>query len=278
MIPAAGLGTRNLPATKAIPKELLAVVDKPMIQLVVEEAVGAGITDVVIVTGPGKDALQAHFTPAPALEAELEAKGKTEQLDAVRAIEKMCDVSFVMQDAPLGLGHAVLCARNATGDDPFAVLLPDELFWGPQLLSALVDRHERFSAPVIAVMDMPRDEISSYGAVDPEDVEPGLVKMKGFVEKPAPEQAPSTLGSIGRYVLTPEVHEALTRVKPGSGGEIQLTDGIAMVAETSGAYAYIYDGPRNDAGRPFGYVKATVEAALRSPEFADDLRLFLRSF
>jgi UTP--glucose-1-phosphate uridylyltransferase len=275
VIPAAGLGTRILPATKAIPKEMLAIVDKPMIQYVVEEAVGAGIRDVVIVTGPGKDVLEAHFAPSPALEAELERKGKTELLAAVRRTSELARITFVVQDEPLGLGHAVLCARDAVGAEPFAVLLPDELFGGPALLAALIDRQQRFDAPVIAVMEMPADEIGNYGVVDPEPVEPDLVRMKDFVEKPEPSRAPSNLGSIGRYVLTPDVFDALEDVAPGAGGEIQLTDGVAAVARAKAGYAYIHRGPRNDAGRPFGYVKATIEAALTNPEIGSDIESFL---
>jgi UTP--glucose-1-phosphate uridylyltransferase len=277
VIPAAGLGTRNLPATKAIPKELLAIVDKPMIQYVVEEAAGAGITDVIIVTGPGKDALRDHFTPSPALEAELERKGKADLLAAVRSITEIANVSFVMQSEPLGLGHAVLCAADAVGGESFAVLLPDELFGGPSLVRALIERHDRFAAPVIAVMEMPADEISSYGVVDPEPVEDDLVRMKDFVEKPPAALAPSNLGSIGRYVLTPEVMEALVSTAPGTGGEIQLTDGVAAVARRTAGYAYIHRGARNDAGRPFGYVKATIDAALEHPEHAAATRAYLDS-
>ena len=276
VIPAAGLGTRNLPATKAIPKELLAIVDKPMIQYVVEEAAGAGITDVVIVTGPGKDALTDHFSPAPALEAELERKGKDDLLAAVRGTTQIANVSFVMQEEPLGLGHAVLCAREVVGREAFAVLLPDELFGGPGLLRALSDRHDRLDASVIAVMEMPRDEISNYGVVDPEQIEDDLVRMKDFVEKPAADEAKSNLGSIGRYVLTPDVFDALETASPGAGGEIQLTDGIAAVARAGAGYAHIHRGERNDAGRPLGYAQATVSYALQHAEIGDAFRDFLR--
>jgi UTP--glucose-1-phosphate uridylyltransferase len=277
VIPAAGLGTRILPATKAIPKELLAIVDKPMIQLVVEEAVGAGITHVVIVTGPDKPALEEHFTPSPRLEDELERKGKTALLDAVRRVNDLATFTFVMQDTPLGLGHAVLCAKDTIGGEPFAVLLPDELFWGPELVGALAERQERFGAPVIAVMEMPTDEIGNYGVVDPEPLEDDLVRMKDFVEKPDPSQAPSNLGSVGRYVLTPDVLDALEESGPGAGGEIQLTDAVAVVAREKAGYAYIHRGPRNDAGRPFGYVRATIEAALRDASIASDVRALLRN-
>jgi UTP--glucose-1-phosphate uridylyltransferase len=275
VIPAAGLGTRILPATKAIPKELLCLVDRPMIQYVVEEAAGAGISDVVIVTSPGKDALAEHFAPAPELERFLEEKGKHDLLAAVRATSELANVSFAVQEEPLGLGHAVWCARDAVGNEPFAVLLPDELFGGPELLSALAERQERLAAPVIAVMEMPRDEISNYGVVDGEHVEDDLVLMRDFVEKPGPDEAPSNLGSVGRYVLTPDVFEALERTPSGSGGEIQLTDAIATVARATGGYAYVYRGRRHDAGRPLGYVKAIIELAVAHPDLGPDVRAFL---
>jgi UTP--glucose-1-phosphate uridylyltransferase len=287
VIPAAGLGTRILPATKAIPKELLCLVDRPMIQYVVEEAVAAGIRDVVIVTSPGKEALAAHFAPAPELERALEAKGKTDLLEAVRDATELADVTFATQDEPLGLGHAVWCAREAVGSDPFAVLLPDELFGGPGLLRALVEHNGRFRAPVIAVMEMPPDEISNYGVVDPEP--PGvrgvpdefaddLVRMKGFVEKPPADRAPSNLGSIGRYVLTPDVFEALGRTTPGAGGEIQLTDAIATVVREKDGYAYIHRGPRHDVGRPLGFLKATVDLAAKDPEIGLEFKAFLAEY
>lgn len=278
VIPAAGLGTRNLPATKAIPKELLAIVDRPMIQYVVEEAAAAGITDVVIVTGPGKDALENHFRPAPVLEAELERKGKTDLLAEVRRTTEIANVSFVVQSEPLGLGHAVLCAREEVGGDAFAVLLPDELFGGPELLTALIERHDELDAPVIAVMEMPPTEISNYGVVDPggsSGPDADLVMMKDFVEKPPADEATSNLGSVGRYVLTSDVLDALVDAQPGSGGEIQLTDGVASVARNKAAYAYVHRGPRNDAGRPLGYAKATVEIALQHPEIGDAFAAFL---
>ncbi len=278
VIPAAGLGTRILPATKAIPKELLCLVDRPMIQYVVEEAAAAGIKDVVLVVSPGKDALAEHFAPSPELEDVLESKGKTDLLEAVRSVSRLANVSVAVQEEPLGLGHAVLCARDAVGDDPFAVLLPDELFGGPELLRKLVDLHERFAAPVIAVMEMPPDEISNYGVVDPEPVDEDVVRMRGFVEKPPADEAPSNLGSIGRYVLTTDVLDALEKTEPGAGGEIQLTDAVAAVARDKEGYAYIHRGPRQDAGRPLGYLKATVELASKHPTLGEDFRSFLTGF
>jgi UTP--glucose-1-phosphate uridylyltransferase len=275
VIPAAGLGTRILPATKAIPKELLCLVDRPMIQWVVEEAVGAGIRDIVIVSSEGKTALEEHFAPAPELERILEQKGKTDLLERVRATVELANVEFVMQDEPLGLGHAVGCARDAVGDEPFVVLLPDELFGRPSLVQALVRAQERFNAVVIAVMEMPPEEISNYGVVDPDPVEDDLVRMKDFVEKPPAAQAPSNLGSVGRYVLTPDVFAALERTERGAGGEIQLTDAIAAVAREREGYAHIHRGLRLDAGRPLGYLKAIVTLALRDGEMGKEFGEFL---
>ena len=275
VIPAAGLGTRILPATKAIPKELLCLVDRPMIQYVVEEAAAAGIRDVVIVTSPGKEALAAHFDTAPELERALEAKGKHDLLAAVRGASELANITFATQDEPLGLGHAVWCARDAVGRDPFAVLLPDELFGGPGLVAALAEQYERFGAPVIAVMEMPQEEISNYGVVDGEAIEEDLYRMKDFVEKPSPEDAPSNLGSVGRYVLTTDVLDALETTTPGAGGEIQLTDAIAAVSRSKEGYAYVHRGERHDAGRPLGYLRAIVDLALRHPELGADFRAFL---
>lgn len=278
VIPAAGLGTRILPATKAIPKELLTLVDRPMIQYVVEEAAAAGVQEVVIVTSPGKDTLEAHFSPAPELEAVLEAKGKDDLLAAVRGVTELAEVTFALQDEPRGLGHAVWCAREAVGDEPFAVLLPDELFGGPGLLRSLVEAHDRLAAPVIAVMEMPATEISNYGVVDPEPVDDSLVRMKDFIEKPPADQAPSNLGSVGRYVLTPEVMDALSRTRPGTGGEIQLTDAVAEVARAGAGYAHIHRGERHDVGRPLGYLQATVDLAARREDIGAQFRSFLEDF
>jgi UTP--glucose-1-phosphate uridylyltransferase len=278
VIPAAGLGTRILPATKAVPKELLAVVDRPMIQWIVEEAAAAGIEEVVIVTSRDKTALRDHFAPAPALEEALASKGKNDLLRAVKAPQELARVSFVEQDEPLGLGHAVWCARDAVGSEPFAVMLPDELFGGPVLLDALIAAHGEFDASVIAVMEMPSEEIGNYGVVDPEPIRDDLVRMKDFIEKPSPDEAPSNLGSIGRYVLTPDVFDELGRTKPGSGGEIQLTDAIAAVARSGAGYAHIHRGLRHDAGRPLGYLKALVALGAQHPELGKDFEEFLTEF
>jgi len=269
VIPAAGFGTRFLPATKAVPKMMLPLIDRPLIQYAVEEAARVDIERIVIVTSRGTDAVEAHFEPAPALEAALEAKGRDDLLHLVRSTSGGADVTFVYQDDQLGLGHAVGCAADVVGDDPFAVLLPDEVMHPEDgLLEALVDACDRYDASVIAVMEMPRSEISSYGVVEPEWVEERLARVLSFVEKPPPEEAPSNLGSIGRYVLTRDVMDAISSTVPGAGGEIQLTDAIASVAASGEAYAYVYRGRRWDVGTPAGHVRATADLAAER----DDLR------
>lgn len=276
VIPAAGFGTRMLPATKSQPKEMLPLVDVPAIQWVVEEAVACGITDVLVVTGRGKATLEDHFDRSVELERVLEAKGDEAMLARVRRIAEMAEVHYVRQAEALGLGHAVGCAAAHVSDEAFAVLLPDEIFPdadGP--LPALLEAHERFGATVIAVRDMPRAEIRFYGAVDPEPVDDGLVRIRDFVEKPEPDEAPSTLGSIGRYVLTPDVLEAIAKTEPGAGGEIQLTDAIRSVARAGEAYAAVFSGRRFDIGNRLGHLTATVELACEHPELGEGMREFL---
>lgn len=278
IIPAAGFGTRLLPATKAQPKEMLPLLDLPMIQYAVEEAAAAGITDVLVVTSRGKGALEDHFDRVAELEGALEESGKDELLARVRAISDLAQVHFVRQPEALGLGHAVACGAAHVSDEPFAVLLPDEIFPDRDLLPALVGAHEQRGASVIAVRDMGRESISRYGSVDPEPVAEGLVRIRGFVEKPSPEEAPSTLGSIGRYVLTPDVFGALEHTGPGAGGEIQLTDAIRTIALDGEAYAHVFEGRRYDIGNVPGHLEATVELAWDHPVFGEPFRAFLRRF
>ncbi len=229
-------------------------------------------------TSREKTALRDHFAPAPDLEEALAAKGKEDLLRATKRPQELANVIFVEQNEPLGLGHAVWCARDAVGAEPFAVMLPDELFGGPMLLDALIAAHGEYDASVIAVMEMPKDEIGNYGVVDPEPIRDDLVRMKDFIEKPSPDDAPSNLGSIGRYVLTPDVFDELERTKPGSGGEIQLTDAIAAVARSGAGYAHIHRGPRHDAGRPLGYLKALVSLGVQHPELGEEFEEFLTQF
>lgn len=281
VFPVAGLGSRFLPATKAQPKEMLPVVDKPLIQYAVEEAVAAGITDLVFITGRNKRAIEDHFDTAYELEAELEAGGKTALLEVVRnAIPKNINCIYIRQSAPLGLGHAVLCARPVIGDEPFAVLLADDLMdvdAGQEPVLAQMTRiYAREGMSMLAVQDVRRSETGQYGIVSCEAYKDGLERVRGIVEKPAPEQAPSTLAVVGRYVLDSKIFDHLEGIGKGAGGEIQLTDGIAALLRSEPVLAYRYNGRRFDCGSKFGYLQATVAMGLKHPElglaFADYLR------
>jgi UTP--glucose-1-phosphate uridylyltransferase len=282
VIPAAGLGTRFLPATKVLPKEMLNIVDRPAIQYAVEEAARAGISDVLLVTSRGKSLMEDHFDLTPELERALEAKGKTDELKAVRAVSEIATIHAVRQKEPLGLGHAVLMARDHIGDEPFVVLLPDEIVpepmgEEPSLLGRMLEAFEDKGAPVVAVREVERAEVSAYGIVAPtEDGRDGVVKIGNFIEKPSVEEAPSNLASVGRYVLTSSVLDALETTQPGAGGEIQVTDGIQAVAENQGAYALIYDGPIYDVGRRLDALKAQVRLALRRNDLSEPLLAWLR--
>jgi UTP--glucose-1-phosphate uridylyltransferase len=281
VIPAAGLGTRFLPATKAMPKEMITVVDKPGIQYAVEEAVRAGIEDVLIVTSRGKEALGDHFDRSPELEAQLEARGKLEELEVVRAITGLASVHFVRQTEALGLGHATLMAREHVGDEPFAMILPDEIVPSPMgdevaLLPRMLDVYEEYGASVIAVKEVPHEEVSAYGVIKPEFVSDDLAKMLDFVEKPSTDQAPSDLAARGRYVFAPGIFDAIEKTKPGAGGEIQITDAIKMKADEEGAYAFIYRGPIFDVGKKLDFILATIELALRREDLAGPVKAFLR--
>lgn len=281
VIAAAGLGTRFLPATKALPKEMIPVVDRPGIQYAVEEAVRAGIEDVLIITSRNKSSIEDHFDSAPDLEASLERKGKLEELASVRAISAMAAVHSVRQSEPLGFGHAILMARRHVGEEPFIVMVPDEIVPDPAegeapLLGRMIDAYEEYSASVVAVREVPRAEVASYGIVDAEFVADDVAKILRMVEKPAVEDAPSNLASVGRYVLTPAIFGALERTTAGVGGEIQLTDGIQRLIETEGAYAYVHQGPIYDVGRKLDYLRATVEMALRRDDLAGPFKEYLR--
>ncbi len=279
VFPVAGMGTRFLPATKASPKEMLPIVDKPLIQYAVEEAVAAGITELIFVTGRSKRAIEDHFDKAYEMEAELEARGKTKMLEVLRGIiPPNVTCVYIRQAEALGLGHAVLCARQVVGDDPFAVLLADDLIDGePPVLKQMVDLYDHYHSSVIGVQDVPRQETSQYGIVDAKEWEAGIYKMGGIVEKPRPEKAPSTLGVVGRYILTPRIFKHLEKVQAGAGGEIQLTDGIASLLEQEQVLAYKYRGTRYDCGSKIGYLKATIEFALKHPEVNGDFRDYLSS-
>ena len=283
VLPAAGLGTRFLPATKAQPKEMLTVVDKPQIQYVVEECVASGIEHVIIVTGKGKNSIEDHFDYSPVLERHLEEKGKTDQVEMVRDIGDMVQVSYTRQKEPLGLGHAVLVAKDLVGDEPFAVLLGDVLIPGPNpATKQLIEVYEATGTGAIAVEEVPRDKTHLYGIVDGEPApQPPfgerLLRIRDLVEKPKPENAPSNLAITGRYVLPPAIFDCLERTKPGAGGEIQLTDGMRILAKEVGLWALIYDGISYDAGDKLGFLKATVEIALQNKELGEAFRAYLKA-
>jgi UTP--glucose-1-phosphate uridylyltransferase len=277
VIPAAGLGTRFLPATKAQPKEMLPVVDKPAIQYVVEEAVRAGIDDILIITGRGKRSLEDHFDRSIELEVSLEASGKHEQLSEVRGLADLADIHYVRQGEALGLGHAVSVARKHVGDSPFIVMLGDDIMdERSTVLGDMVRIYEQTGASVVAFKSFPPEEISSYGCADPEptDVD-NLVLLKGIVEKPAPEDAPSDLAVMGRYLFTREIFDALDRTKPGVGGEIQLTDAIAILLREQPVFGFVFDEGRFDIGKKLDYLRATVELALDREDLAPEFRAFL---
>ena len=278
VFPVAGLGTRFLPATKASPKEMLPVVDKPLIQYAVEEAVAAGITDMIFVTGRSKRAIEDHFDKAYELETELSLKAKTEMLEIVQNIlPKHVNCIYIRQAEPLGLGHAVLCAKPVVNDEPFAVLLADDLLDGePPVLRQMADTYDYYRCSVIGVQDVPLAETGSYGIVKAAPVAERLERIEAIVEKPKPEAAPSTLGVVGRYILTPRIFHHLERIGKGSGGEIQLTDGIARLLEEEQVLAYRYAGTRYDCGSKLGYLQATVVFGQRHPEVGEAFSTYLR--
>jgi UTP--glucose-1-phosphate uridylyltransferase len=278
VIPAAGLGTRFLPATKSVPKEMLPVIDRPAIQYVVEEAVGAGITDILIVTGRGKRAVEEHFDRNFELETLLERDGKHDLLKEVQYANDLADVHYVRQKDALGLGHAVSVARHHVGDEPFVVLLPDDLMIDDSvLLRSMVQAWDRHGHAVIALQEVPEEEISSYGSADPAgDVQDGLVELRGIVEKPKREDAPSNLAVSGRYLFPPSIFDALDRIRPGAGGELHPTDAIALLLEREPVYGAICTFGRHDVGKKLDFLRATVELALDredlGPAFAEYLR------
>ncbi len=276
VIPAAGLGTRFLPATKAQPKEMLPLLDKPAIQYVIEEAVRAGITDILIITGRGKRSIEDHFDPSIELEHFLESKGKFDELKQVREITDMASIHYIRQRDPLGLGHAVAVAEEHVGDEPFVVLLGDDIMTeSNNLLAEMLRVHDRYGRSVLAAMEVSRDDVSLYGCIEPEFVEERLARVISIVEKPTPENAPSNLAAIGRYVLTPEIFDALRHLEPGVGGEVQLTDAINALAQEQAVYAHVFEGGRFDIGNKLDYVKATIEIAIDREDLGKDLKRWL---
>ncbi|MEZ5135099.1 MAG: UTP--glucose-1-phosphate uridylyltransferase GalU [Acidimicrobiales bacterium] len=276
VIPAAGLGTRFLPATKAQPKEMMPVVDKPAIQYVVEEAVRAGIDDILIITGRNKRSLEDHFDRNFELEYYLEQRGKHADVDEVQALAELADIHYVRQGEPLGLGHAVQVARKHVGDHPFVVLLGDDIMSERSpVLEGMLSIYEQYGRSVIALMEMPIEEISAYGCVKPERVADQLVRILDIVEKPQPAEAPSNLGVVGRYVFTPEIFDMLERVQPGVGGEIQLTDAIGMLLAAQTVYGFTFVEGRYDTGKKIDYLRATVELAIERDDLGPEFRAFL---
>jgi UTP--glucose-1-phosphate uridylyltransferase len=277
VFPVAGMGTRFLPATKASPKEMLPIVDKPLIQYAVEEAVAAGITDMIFVTGRSKRAIEDHFDKAYELESELAARGKTEMLEFVRSmIPGNINCIYIRQQEALGLGHAVLCAKPVIGDEPFAVILADDLLDGDTpVMKQMSDVYDYYRCSVLGVQDVPRADTRSYGIVDARKVADRLEQVNAIVEKPKPEDAPSTLAVVGRYILTPRIFEHLEKLQPGAGGEIQLTDGIASLLSEEQVLAHRYDGVRYDCGSKLGYLQATMVFGQRHPEVGADFTAYL---
>ena len=279
VFPVAGLGTRFLPATKASPKEMLPIVDKPLIQYAAEEAIAAGATELIFITGRNKRSIPDHFDKSYELEAELEANGKQMMLDTIRGIlPRGVSCIYIRQSQALGLGHAVLCAKPVVGNAPFSVILADDLIDGnPPAIKQMTDLYNSKGCSILGVEDVQPEDTSSYGIVDATPVEPDVLELKGIVEKPKPKDAPSTLAVVGRYILTPKIFECLEKVKPGKGGEIQLTDGIADLMAFEKVLAYRFKGKRYDCGSKLGYMKANIEFAMKHPEIRDEFMQYLKS-
>lgn len=275
IIPAAGLGTRFLPATKAMPKEMLPIVDKPTIQYIVEEAIESGIEDIIIVTGKGKRAIEDHFDHSFELEQNLLDKGKFELLHEVQKSSKLVDIHYIRQKEPKGLGHAIWCARKFIGDEPFAVLLGDDIVKAEKpCLKQMIEQYDRYHASILGVQNVPDKEVSRYGIVDGKYIDERFYTVKNLIEKPRQEESPSNLAILGRYILSPKIFEILSTQKPGAGGEIQLTDAIARLNEFEAVYAYNFEGVRYDVGEKMGFIKTIIEFALDR----DDLRSSLLDY
>jgi UTP--glucose-1-phosphate uridylyltransferase len=281
VFPAAGMGTRFLPATKAIPKEMLCLVDKPLIQYGVEEAVAAGCTEIIIVTGRDKAAMEDHFDRSPELESALEAKGKKALLDVVHSVSRLARIVYTRQAEPLGLGHAVLMAKEIIGDEPFCVLLPDDIVDAKvPCMKQMVEAFYETQSSILASEVVEGPAISAYGVLDcaPVATNPRLLDVKGMVEKPKFKDAPSKNAIIGRYILTPRIFEMIETIKPGAGGELQLTDAIKALLQYEKVYGFHYEGKRHDAGDKLGFLKATVELALKRDDLGPDFRQWLKTF
>lgn len=277
IIPAAGLGTRFLPATKAQPKEMLPIVDKPTLQYIIEEAVNSGIEEILIITGRNKKSIEDHFDRSVELELELESKGKLDLLEEVRKISNMVNIHFIRQKEPKGLGHAIHCAKTFIGNEPFAVLLGDDIVYSEKpCLKQMIEAYDEYKTTILGVQQVPHEDVSKYGVVDGLHIEDRVYKVKDLVEKPAIEEAPSDMAILGRYIINPGIFEILEHTKPGKGGEIQLTDALKELAQKEAMYAYNFEGRRYDVGDKQGFLEATVEYALRRDDLKDDFLAYLK--
>ncbi len=278
VIPAAGLGTRFLPATKAQPKEMLPIVDKPTIQYIIEEAASAGVEDIIIVTGRSKRSIEDHFDRSIELEMELEKAGKADWLEMVKSIPEIANIHFIRQKQPLGLGHAVLTASHFIGEEPFAVLLGDDVVVSKKpVLQQMVEVFNEYKTSILGVQEVAEDAVSRYGIVDCRHVDNDVYKVRDLVEKPKKENAPSNIAILGRYILTPAIFRYLENQTPGAGGEIQLTDSLKRLSKDEAMYAYVFKGHRYDVGSKLGFLQANIEFALRNPETAEDLKIYLQT-
>lgn len=276
VIPAAGLGTRFLPATKAQPKEMLPIVDKPTLQFIIEEAVDSGIEEILIITGRNKTAIENHFDKSVELELELEKKGKIDLLEKVRKISNMVDIHYIRQKDPLGLGHAIYCAKSFIGNEPFAVLLGDDIVYnGIPCLKQMIEVYDEYKTSILGVQEIPKEDVNKYGIVDGKYIEDRVYKVKDLVEKPTVEEAPSNIAILGRYIISPAIFEILEHTKPGKGGEIQLTDALKVLAKREAMYAYNFVGRRYDVGDKQGFLEATVEYALRREDLREEFLRYL---
>jgi len=277
IIPAAGLGTRFLPATKAQPKEMLPIVDKPTLQYIIEEAVNSGIEEILIITGRNKTSIENHFDKSVELELELEKKGKNDLLKEVRKISDMVNIHYIRQKEPKGLGHAIHCAKSFIGSEPFAVLLGDDIVYNEArpCLKQMIDAYDEYKTTILGVQEVAKEDVNKYGIVDGKHIEGRVYKVKGLVEKPSVEDAPSNVAILGRYIINPAIFEILEHTKPGKGGEIQLTDALKTLAQREAMYAYNFEGRRYDVGDKQGFLEATVEFALRREDLRDEFLDYL---
>ncbi|SKC62966.1 UTP--glucose-1-phosphate uridylyltransferase GalU [Maledivibacter halophilus] len=276
IIPAAGLGTRFLPATKAQPKEMLPVVDKPTIQYIIEEAVDSGIEEILIITGRNKRAIEDHFDRSIELEIELKKKEKNELLLQIKEISDMVNIHYIRQKEPKGLGHAINCARSFVGNEPFAVLLGDDIVYSEYpCLKQLIEVYDEYQTTILGVQTVSEENVSRYGIVDGKFIENDVYKVKNLVEKPSKEEAPSNIAILGRYIITPEIFDILDNTRPGAGGEIQLTDALKELSMNQAMYAYIFKGIRYDVGNKLGFLQATIEFALRRKDLKEDFKKYL---